>query len=428
MPAIDRHPSSAPKPTKVVLWGLGAREYASLEITLAKLSSGKFVPCTDNAPDIAIVDLDGGVRNTIWNAFRARFPDTPALVLSARPVDIAGSIFLGKPFQVQGLLDAMHRLVRHGRDAHAPTPNAAAHTRHAARHAGGTAHDANPLRSPAAPAAPIKRPGPATPSASTPGARVTEPARVLAVTGKSARTDIDARQVSAVFDLESVQQYCGEAPDLSASAWSTDAAKAYFFDPDGYFLGKLQRAVAECRHKKNAILVDGPGAPFQLFSGKTMRIVNPYRDNVLRSLAIMPVRPETHRDFRVPENPGVAPHNADSAEQLIWKVALWTAHGRLPAGVNPSRAVTMTRWPNFTRLALTPHAMRIAAEWVNAPASPLELASRLAVPQRNVFSLFTAAWSIGLIKTSALPAQPKPAAPVVRHGLLARLLSHLGVE
>ena len=100
-----------------------------------------------------------------------------------------------------------------------------------------------------------------------------------------------------------------------------------------------------------------------------------------------------------------------SSEDLLWNVAAWAARGRLPAGTDPYRPVRLRAWPNFTKVFMSPHAMRIAAAWTRTWASPVEIASRLGIAQRYVFSVYSSARFAGLIDF-ALPRQPAtPAAP-----------------
>lgn len=83
-------------------------------------------------------------------------------------------------------------------------------------------------------------------------------------------------------------------------------------------------------------------------------------------------------------------------ESILWKTALWTYQGRLPAGIAPDRRVYLEHWPNFTRLAEVPDAMRIAALWTEHPMSLLHTADALKIPQRYVFAFFGAAYTLGI--------------------------------
>ena len=106
----------------------------------------------------------------------------------------------------------------------------------------------------------------------------------------------------------------------------------------------------------------------------------------------------------------------------------------MPAGVNVKAPVRLRYWPNFTRLLLTPHAMRISALWAEAPRSLLETARMLGIDQRFVFAFFSAAVESGYVDLPTVKpvrdTEEHPAGKVVhahkRRGLLGRILQHLG--
>jgi hypothetical protein len=87
---------------------------------------------------------------------------------------------------------------------------------------------------------------------------------------------------------------------------------------------------------------------------------------------------------------------AQSLDSFLWKMALWTSRGKIPKGADLSRNIVLLHWPNFTRLILTPHAMEISALWIAQPQSLLDTAKLLEIPQRYVFSFFSAACAIKL--------------------------------
>ena len=83
-------------------------------------------------------------------------------------------------------------------------------------------------------------------------------------------------------------------------------------------------------------------------------------------------------------------------EVLLWKLAVWTSRGRLPTGTDPDARFYLRCWPNFTRLMVIPHAVRIAAFWVREPMPPVFVADALGVAPADVFTFYYAAKIIGL--------------------------------
>lgn len=88
-------------------------------------------------------------------------------------------------------------------------------------------------------------------------------------------------------------------------------------------------------------------------------------------------------------------------DALLWKLAVWTARGRLPEGADPDTRYYLRCWPNFTRLMVLPHSIRIAALGVREPMTLIFIADTLEIAPADVFSFYYAAMAIGL----AGPAQ-----------------------
>jgi hypothetical protein len=89
---------------------------------------------------------------------------------------------------------------------------------------------------------------------------------------------------------------------------------------------------------------------------------------------------------------------------FIWKLACWTSKGRYPQALNLTEPVYLKQWPNFTRLLITPHAMRIAALLTTGPRSVLEIIHGLKIKPQYVFIFISAAYAdtgVGLTSTAA---------------------------
>ncbi len=85
-----------------------------------------------------------------------------------------------------------------------------------------------------------------------------------------------------------------------------------------------------------------------------------------------------------------------AVEALLWKLGVWTARGRLPEGVDPESRYYLRCWPNFTRLMVVPHAVRIAAMGVTEPMPLLFIADTLEIAPADVFSFYYSAMAVGL--------------------------------
>lgn len=83
-------------------------------------------------------------------------------------------------------------------------------------------------------------------------------------------------------------------------------------------------------------------------------------------------------------------------DAVLWKLALWTARGRLPDGADPGARYYLRCWPNFTRLMVVPHAVRIAALGVTEPMSLIFIADSLEIAPADVFSFYYSAMALGI--------------------------------
>ena len=148
----------------------------------------------------------------------------------------------------------------------------------------------------------------------------------------------------------------------------------------------------------------------------------------LRSLALIPL---VRQDFRIVVGSAREDGPWHPATPLLWELALWAARGRIPFGVPFDAPVRLLRWPNLTRLALTPDAIRIAGLWSGHPTSLLLSARALQVPQRHVFAFFSACRALDLLRLEDAPknlpasAQPHPSRESASRGLFDRILDKL---
>lgn len=84
-------------------------------------------------------------------------------------------------------------------------------------------------------------------------------------------------------------------------------------------------------------------------------------------------------------------------EELLWEAALGASQGRLINGLRKFDVVQFTRWPNLTRVSLTPNVMRICALLTRYP-SGITLGSRiLKIDDAEMYSICSAAKAVGIV-------------------------------
>ncbi|MCK5353649.1 MAG: hypothetical protein KAJ63_00915, partial [Methyloprofundus sp.] len=116
---------------------------------------------------------------------------------------------------------------------------------------------------------------------------------------------------------------------------------------------------------------------------------------------------------------------------FLWKLACWTSKGRYPIALDLSVPVFLKQWPNFTRLVVTPHAMRISALLVASPRSIEETIRILKIKPQYVFIFVSAAYATGVLgqakrqADSMLEAEVPAVKTGKKKGLLNRILKKL---
>lgn len=123
-------------------------------------------------------------------------------------------------------------------------------------------------------------------------------------------------------------------------------------------------------------------------------------------------------------------------EDLLWESALHAAQGRLIDGLRKYDVVQFTRWPNLTRVSLTPNVMRICALLSRYP-SGISLGYKiLKIEEAEMYSVCSAAKVVGIVNlmNRELQADSADEAAVAAHeqgtnaskaGLFGRLFAKL---
>jgi hypothetical protein len=369
---------------RIVLHGMNERNLSMLRMLFKGPEWQDCEIVGNGAADVGLVDLDTPAPDRDWETFRRRHPELPTVVMSLREQSRGNARYLRKPFDADALRKAIDTLRDDGARALART---------AARRAAPPAPDA--------PAKPAPAPLPEPPAAPPP----------------------TTRKAAAAFDHDADERNCGRQPDVDLDA--PRASAKFVYDPPRYFQGVLEYAMRQAQERGVPLAIRGLPAPFVVVPGRAPVIVTPLRDSVLRSLCTLAMKPDSLPIDAAADTAADLPRVP--ADVLLWQVALWTARGRLRRGVGLDAPQRLLHWPDFTRQVATPHAMRLAAILVAGARTPRDLCTTLRLPQRHVFSLLSAAASVGLLerRPAATPAAalPPPAPPV--RSLFARILGRL---
>jgi hypothetical protein len=119
-----------------------------------------------------------------------------------------------------------------------------------------------------------------------------------------------------------------------------------------------------------------------------------------------------------------------SMDAFLWKVACWASKGRYPVSIDIAHPVYLKNWPNFTRLLITPHALRISALLIRGPRTLANVAEVLDIKPQYVFVFISAACALGLTgqarrESDVLVTQSEEIKSSKNKGFLSRIMSKL---
>ncbi len=377
-------------PLKVALHGMDERARQLFAMFVDGPGRGCCQITDAGQPEAVVVDLDGVGADRLWLDVRRRFHG-PALVLSIHPRELHNAIWVPKPLKGEDFIAAIARARTLSQAEARPT----------------VTHVASPTPAPRV-SAPTAPPPPA-----------------------------EAGGISRAADLalqdNRVQECCGHMED---AVYRDPAQRArLFYRPDDYLQGWLTQAIALAAKEQHPVLIDGLGHPLYV-SRDRLALVTSMREQYLRPLCVrttedQPISVRTVRHETLPPEDETDPR-LRRLDATLWKIALWTARGRVPEGTPLDALVSLRAWPNLPRLMTVPHSMRIAALWVRGPTGLMATAPLLGIEQRYVFAFFSACHALGLVQWQQAKGHAPVASAAVptqeKRGLFRRLLDKLSLN
>lgn len=441
-------------PLKVALLAISPHNRAILEFFFSGAGRNLFRVVPEAEADAFILDHDHPDAKEDWQQRAALHK--PGIILSVHPAELPNCIWIPKPLTSRALTDAadrVHELVAslesESHKSQRPLVNAAASAekplvQHAEAHFrdipqpfGIPAHAERPdrkfrslvinLPDEEDVAEDVPPPVPA-PVADIP-TRVFDPAEA----------DIPLEEVDRPVDDSLSQEeaesrwkaLCGEQDDVQS------VAEVALFTPENYLLSTVLEAMRVAKESQQTVYLKLSAKDYALLmpqQGLAYCTLDT-RSEEFRVLCNNPVQagqfalhiPNSAELERLEQQ---ASHDADALldlEAFVWVGSLLTARGRLGRGVEIEQKISLKYWPNLTRLEQFPHIMRIAALWNQRPASSLDIASALAIPQRYVFAFHTAANALNLFEMdqNKLKSREKEKPKQESRGFFSRLLKRL---
>jgi|GEM_PF-305009 hypothetical protein len=207
------------------------------------------------------------------------------------------------------------------------------------------------------------------------------------------------------------------------------------YNPKDYLQGYFQDALILSRRQNMPVMLQSAWQPITLLP-RTQEVWLKADDSELSFFAGIKLKHKTidsKISFTAVDpatmNLTVALDKFQTMEAFLWKLACWASKGRFPQAINVDQPVCLKYWPNFTRLLITPHALRIAALLIKGPRNMSNIARVLNIKPQYVYVFISAAYAVGLVsqakRQSDLLVQPQATMSNKTQGLLARIMSKL---
>lgn len=445
-------------PLRVALLAISPHNRAILEFFFSGAGRNLFKVVQPAEADAFILDYDHPDAKEDWD--RHADLHKPGIILSVHQSDLPDCVWIPKPLTSRALGDAASRVYEVlarlegqasmvNRPAITPPPVSATE-KNLVKHAGQQfqAPPASPFGVPARPERKLRSLVISLPDddddveEAVAPVSVVEPTAVKAAPAPEvfdpAETDISLEEVDRPIEPSISQEVaehrwkmlCGEQDDVRSSA------EVVLFTPENYVLASILDGMRLSMDSQQTVQVKFSASDYALLMPKQdlAFCTLDTRSDEFAVLCGNPVQtgqvalhiPSSTELDQLEQQAGEDADTLLDLEAFVWVSCLLAAKGRLGRSVEIDRKISLKHWPNLTRLEQFPHIMRIAALWHQRPASPIEIAEALSVPQRYVFSFHTAANALNLFEMdqSKLKSREKEK-PKESRGFFSRLLKRL---
>ena len=364
------------------------------------------------SPDLAIVDVDSISGWNAWHDFRAEHPHLPALIVTTTPPSDAPAAVLRKPIRIETLFPQMRELLRQPlqtsplRTMSAQTPAQNAELAASVQDKADTSSHTT-VSDAAAYVASVAPTLDEVISQSQAAHRAEAAARQQenhSPTASDLPQLMDLPDEQPAVEPAQAQQHDDVVRSMlpAANAGSTStvqpapAAEPHIisyarFDPHAGLFGLVARLL---RQRNNAVV---------RVREVPVLIVHAAQDKAwllqpLDSLHALCAH-ASHEVDHQPWNDSTPPTQAEEIrpQTLAWQLAIWTCQGRLMRGISADTPIRLRYWPNLTRLAPIPEAMRITAFLTRTPVNLKLITRLLKVPPEHLFNYLAAAYGIGIL-------------------------------
>ncbi|WP_036306817.1 hypothetical protein [Methyloglobulus morosus] len=390
------------RPLKIAIHGMDSRAVKTMMLFLQGPCRGvAYVVVNAEDADLDIFDGDLPDSKKLVEQFTLENKQKPALVVSLQDFAAEGILCLKKPIKASEMLLALEQ-AKTTIDKLSKTPADGA-----ASPAAGITMDAHAGQGTEAKGNGVK------PS----------------VSNLPERNKTSKHQTALLLDERSFHKNFDTFKDFDINDPTQAIAASY--NPKNFFQGFFQAALTVAKSNKQIMLLESNWLPITLFP-RTQEIWLDAGDQELKGFAGIKLNRKIMEAelFLSRVDPEMvtldkALDKFQSIENFLWKLTCWTSNGHYPQDIDYRFPVYLKNWPNFTRLLVTPHALRISALLIKGPRTMDNIARALNIKIQYVFMFVSAAHAIGLAGQVKRLADSLVEAPEIKHSAYHRVLKHL---
>ena len=164
------------------------------------------------------------------------------------------------------------------------------------------------------------------------------------------------------------------------------------FDATTGLLGKTRQIATQTENV--ALIVDNK--PILMFFPSVDRVLLAVAPEKLEEIC---QNTEVHISIKeIGDHPEWQQHAKAQMDSCLWQFAVWTAKGRLIEEIDVHQPISLRSWPNITRLAYIPDAMRLSAFLTKSPVNLPMLYKMIRVDIADLLNFVAASHVTNLLK------------------------------
>lgn len=396
-------------PLKVALHGMNERSYKMMAMYLQGPCKGVAAVVNSNSAEIDIFDADSVTGQNLLRDHFSKNSPKPVIILSLNDEQsFETALYVKKPVKTDDMLSAFakaRKLLQHD--------NKSALT--ALDFSKMSSGSDNSLASVASEVMEL------------------EPVLKKYVMDSDEQKKTSKHQAAMQLNEKGFGAFIGNVPGIDVNDPKQFIKASY--NPNDYFQGYVESAYKVSREKgqnrqlnsgwnplvifpdNNEIWLDVDESQVRAFAGLAIK------STLGSKMSVTPVSKE------MMDKESMTLERFHSMDAFLWKIACWASKGRYPSTIDIKKPVYLKSWPNFTRLLVTPHALRIAALLIQGPRTLPNVAEVLDIKPQYVFVFISAACSLGIAGQVRREADEIVQSPEIKpnknQGLLSRILSTL---